>query len=84
MKRRNWLGLMVMVGPFLVSGIQGGYAMSSRPAGLGVVVTSGLIHGTQPKYGVEIKSDSGPRRPPKVLHLWPPKLPHLARGDLMR
>jgi len=33
--------------------------MSSRPAGLGVVVTSGLIHGTQPKYGVEIKSDSG-------------------------
>lgn len=25
-----------------------------------------------------------PRRPPKVLHLWPPKLPHLARGDLMR
>ena len=23
-----------------------------------------------------------PRRPPKVLHLWPPKLPHPARGDL--
>lgn len=24
-----------------------------------------------------------PRRPPKVLHLWPPKLLHPARGDLM-
>jgi hypothetical protein len=59
MKRRNWLGAMVMVGPILVGGMQGGHAMASRPAGFGVVVTSGLIHGTQPKYGVEIKSDSG-------------------------
>ena len=25
----------------------------------------------------------GPRRPPKVPHLWPPKLLHPARGDLM-
>jgi PAS domain-containing protein len=25
----------------------------------------------------------GPRRPPKVLHLWPPKLLHPAMGDLM-
>jgi hypothetical protein len=57
MKRRNWLGMMV--GSILVGGMQGGYAMASRPAGFGVVVTSGLIHGTQPKYGVEIKSDSG-------------------------
>ena len=24
-----------------------------------------------------------PRRPPKVLHLWPPKLLHPAWGDLM-
>lgn len=24
-----------------------------------------------------------PRRPPKVLHLWPPKLLHLTSGDLM-
>jgi len=24
-----------------------------------------------------------PRRPPKVLHLWPPKLFHPAGGDLM-
>lgn len=23
-----------------------------------------------------------PRRPPKVLHLWPPKLLHPGRGDL--
>jgi hypothetical protein len=25
---------------------------------------------------------SEPRRPPKVLHLWPPKLLHPGRGDL--
>ena len=27
--------------------------------------------------------DVAPRRPPKVLHLWPPKLLHPAWGDLM-
>ena len=26
--------------------------------------------------------DLGPRRPPKVPHLWPPKLLHSVRGDL--
>ena len=28
-------------------------------------------------------SESEPRRPPKVPHLWPPKLLHPAGGDLM-
>lgn len=36
-----------------------GRAMGSRPRGFGVVVTTGLIPGTQPKYGVEVISDSG-------------------------
>ena len=36
-------------------------------------------------YSSVMKTDEKkevPRRPPKVLHLWPPKLPHPARGDL--
>lgn len=57
MKRRNWLA-MTVVG--LVATIaQLGHAMGSRPRGFGVVVTTGLINGTQPKYGVEVTSDSG-------------------------
>lgn len=30
-----------------------------------------------------IENGQFPRRPPKVPHLWPPKLLHPARGDLM-
>jgi len=29
-----------------------------------------------------LESSRWPRRPPKVLHLWPPKLLHPGRGDL--
>jgi hypothetical protein len=57
MTRRNWLGMMV--GWILVGGTQGGYAMASRPAEFGVVVSSGLMQGEDTKYGVEIKSNSG-------------------------
>lgn len=57
MTRRNWL--VVMVGGLFATVAQLGQAIGTRPRGFGVVVTSGLINGTQPKYGVEIKSDSG-------------------------
>jgi hypothetical protein len=57
MKRRNWL--TVMAGGLLASLAQLGQAMGPRPRGFGVVVTTGLINGTQPKYGVEVQSDSG-------------------------
>ena len=57
MKRRNWL--TVMAGGLLASLAQLAQAMGPRPRGFGVVVTTGLINGTQPKYGVEVQSDSG-------------------------
>jgi hypothetical protein len=55
--RRHWIP--VMVGGFFTVGTQVGCAMAPRPRGFGVVVTTGLIRGTGPKYGVEVKSDSG-------------------------
>jgi hypothetical protein len=57
MTRRNWLA--VMVGGLFATIAQLGQTMGARPRGFGVVVTTGLINGTQPKYGVEVKSDSG-------------------------
>ncbi len=55
MKRRSWLA----VGGLAVAATRLGHAMGSRSRGFGVVVTTGLINGTQPKYGVEVQSDSG-------------------------
>jgi len=57
MTRRNWLA--AMVGGLFATVAQLGQAMGTRPRGFGVVVTTGLINGTQPKYGVALYSDSG-------------------------
>ena len=35
------------------------------------------------KSPIDVFNQLKPRRPPKVLHLWPPKLLHPAWGDLM-
>ena len=57
MKRRNWLAMVV--GGLCVTGAPSGCAMGSKSRGFGVVVTTGLIYGTQPKYGIEMYSDTG-------------------------
>ena len=40
------------------------------------------LPGREPASGAVSYFDT-PRRPPKVPHLWPPKLLHPAGGDLM-
>jgi hypothetical protein len=48
-------------------------------------VVKGYLDGFDPDILVQFGKELPmyvPRRPPKVLHLWPPKLPHSARGDL--
>jgi hypothetical protein len=57
MKRRNWVAMIV--GGLAVASARLGRAMGPRPRGFGVMVTTGLINGTQPKFGVEVKSGSG-------------------------
>ena len=53
-----------------------------RKARAGVAMPDLDIFGEAPVV-IGRKSNAGPRRPPKVPHLWPPKLLHPAGGDLM-
>ena len=82
MVKKMWgLGVGVLIGFFvlgMIIGAAGGGSGGDALINI-VAIIANII------FGVNGNSwrEKNPRRPPKVLHLWPPKLLHPAWGDLM-